>query len=1277
LGKCPNIAEADQCLYKIFRLGTNTGNATKRLLLELENAYGCYTYTDTSEKSLDCARNILEPHVDNTVYKILDIDLETNVQGYIDASYDLVVTFSTPDNISQLGRTLKIIRNLLKPGGYFLSPQLLDANPLVSKVSLNHDMKDGKGHRRRDSMASPSSDAIWVQTLEECNFADAELSMEPVCNILPQRNVIVLQALDSRIQFLRSPLSSPKQGSGSSEVTLIRGTKSSTSVCCSGIVELLQAHSSRVSQLETISRLTENSLPFGGNVLVLQDYDQPLFENLDESTFKGLQKLFENSKNILWVTHGYKGNAPPARMLVGFMRSLILEMPHVRLQILDLASPDELDATLVTEHLIRLVVTGRWEDENYLTGILWSTEPEIAYEDNQYFIPRVKLNKLMNDRHNSARRLINLPTDPLTVPVAIVADSDSYFAEARSMDRPAQIAKTEVEITIRVTHSFLKAVRITRSGDFFLVLGIDIASDKQVIALSSTLCSTVKVSSKLVRACDLPLPKALLHYRVLFYSLVAQNILHSVDLGQSLLVLEPSRDLANRLAIFAAAQDIETIFWTTTDIPKPNEKGCVWKRVPMRASKRDLVAALPRGTLSQVISWGENPWATSLRDIIPDGVPIKALGSYMADCGATSVSLGTESEAALLLDRVQNWLAGTKATLELTNEKPTLLADLYTLRPAIDGFNILDWSTPSTIPTRLKPTDQQTLFHPGKVYWLVGLTSDLGLSLCQWMISRGATHIVLSSRNPSIDNRWLAHFKSLGAVVTVICCDITDYSSVQVTHDKIKASVGPIAGVCHGAMVLHDALLLDLDLAKVQKVLKPKVNGAINLDKVFQNERLDFFVMLSSIAAVTGNPGQTAYAAGNGFLSALVAQRRKRGEVASCVALGAILGCGYVTRGLTLAQQESLHKAGVMWTSEQDFHTAFAEAVVAGSPRSGSSGDFTTGVRVCYTDEKYKPKHASNPIFSHLLLQRDVAGSRSAANLPTTSVKGQLLVASTEEETAQILESWLSSKLRKALQMPTDATVIDKTAETLGIDSLIAVEVKSCLMKELNVAMPILTIIGGGTMREMVVRCIEILDSAMTPYKKPRTDRKTPVEEDIAMNLERNPQGLSKRTASRDNAEQALTERTKLTSTDRGTNYQQTISPGPLANATPTKAHTVEPFDNDSEEKKTAIEQTSSAEVGGVVHRARPITSNDASKGTSHLPQPSFGSTSSSKATPSCSGSEQTRSSHQPEAKNNIISIRRVPETAPKSRLAKIRGIFSKRLLMEGKKSRGLLKTPT
>lgn len=65
--------------------------------------------------------------------------------------------------------------------------------------------------------------------------------------------------------------------------------------------------------------------------------------------------------------------------------------------------------------------------------------------------------------------------------------------------------------------------------------------------------------------------------------------------------------------------------------------------------------------------------------------------------------------------------------------------------------------------------------------------------------------------------------------------------------------------------------------------------------------------------------------------------------------------------------------------------------------------------------------------------------------------------------------------------MPPDAPVIEQTADTLGIDSLIAVEMRSWFMKELSVDMPVLVIIGGRTMREVLEKALELLDPAMTP----------------------------------------------------------------------------------------------------------------------------------------------------------------------------------------------------
>lgn len=235
--------------------------------------------------------------------------------------------------------------------------------------------------------------------------------------------------------------------------------------------------------------------------------------------------------------------------------------------------------------------------------------------------------------------------------------------------------------------------------------------------------------------------------------------------------------------------------------------------------------------------------------------------------------------------------------------------------------------------------------------------------------------------------------------------DVTCRNSLQSVYRQICSNLPPIAGVCHGAMVLHDTMFLDLDMHTLQKVLNPKVDGSIYLDEIFADIKLDFFVFLSSMASITGNPGQSAYGAANMFLAGLAAQRRKRGLAASTVYVGAIVGNGYVTRELTLTQQLFLRKVGNLWMSEQDFHQIFAEAVVASPPRPGPNPEFSTGLQILYAGEDEKITWYKNPLFSHLVFQRNTTNlSRAGNTTATVSVKNQLLKAITPDEVSKILK---------------------------------------------------------------------------------------------------------------------------------------------------------------------------------------------------------------------------------------------------------------------------------
>jgi hybrid polyketide synthase/nonribosomal peptide synthetase ACE1 len=213
----------------------------------------------------------------------------------------------------------------------------------------------------------------------------------------------------------------------------------------------------------------------------------------------------------------------------------------------------------------------------------------------------------------------------------------------------------------------------------------------------------------------------------------------------------------------------------------------------------------------------------------------------------------------------------------------------------------------------------------------------------------------------------------------------------------------PFAGVAQGAMVLHDTMFPDLDMERMNKVLKPKVDGATYLEEIFRDTDLDFFVFFSSMASVTGNPGQSAYAAANMFMSSLANRRRQRGRNASAVHIGAIFGNGYVTRELTLTQQEFLRKVGNLWLSEHDFRQLFAEAIFAGRHDRGKNPELSTGLKMVDSDEAETITWFKNPMFQHCVKTTQTAELVNDGSNQNAPVKVQLLDAISPAEVRDII----------------------------------------------------------------------------------------------------------------------------------------------------------------------------------------------------------------------------------------------------------------------------------
>lgn len=214
----------------------------------------------------------------------------------------------------------------------------------------------------------------------------------------------------------------------------------------------------------------------------------------------------------------------------------------------------------------------------------------------------------------------------------------------------------------------------------------------------------------------------------------------------------------------------------------------------------------------------------------------------------------------------------------------------------------------------------------------------------------------------------------------------------------------PIAGVAQGAMVLQDTIFPELTIDRLEKVTKPKVDGSVYLDEIFDHQTLEFFLFFSSVAYLAGNAGQSAYSAANAFMASLAANRRSRGLAASIIHLGAVVGVGYVTRELTPEKQHALHQAGYLFLSEQDFLEIFAEGVLASHPDHSHAFEISTGLRLEGTGQDNAVRWTSNPMFQHLVSNPEEIGVPESVSRTSVSVRAQLSKATSNEQRFEILK---------------------------------------------------------------------------------------------------------------------------------------------------------------------------------------------------------------------------------------------------------------------------------
>ncbi|TIQ02599.1 MAG: SDR family NAD(P)-dependent oxidoreductase, partial [Mesorhizobium sp.] len=142
-------------------------------------------------------------------------------------------------------------------------------------------------------------------------------------------------------------------------------------------------------------------------------------------------------------------------------------------------------------------------------------------------------------------------------------------------------------------------------------------------------------------------------------------------------------------------------------------------------------------------------------------------------------------------------------------------------------------------------------------YLVTGGLKGFGVAIADWLSQKGAGTIILANRSGVPDAEAAAAIDIMeqrGTRIVRAALDVTDAAAVDRLIGENAAGDAPLRGIVHGAAVIEDAFVSQLDAGKIDRVLRPKIAGGWNLHVavVEHDIPLDFFVNFSSIAQVIG-----------------------------------------------------------------------------------------------------------------------------------------------------------------------------------------------------------------------------------------------------------------------------------------------------------------------------------------------------------------------------------------------------------------------------------------
>lgn len=348
-------------------------------------------------------------------------------------------------------------------------------------------------------------------------------------------------------------------------------------------------------------------------------------------------------------------------------------------------------------------------------------------------------------------------------------------------------------------------------------------------------------------------------------------------------------------------------------------------------------------------------------------------------------------------------------------------------------------------------------------YLVTGGLGGFGLRTAQWLFERGARNLILLSRSGAVTDESQAVLEAMekqGVRVFAKSCDVTDKIALKLVLDNIKSTMPPLKGIVHAAAVIDDALVRNATPEQIDRVLAPKIKGALNLHELTLKYELDYFILYSSATTLFGNPGQSSYVAGNLWLEALAAFRRKAGLPVTCIRWGAIGDVGYLARNEKIKDALQSRMGGAMLNSDNALKV-MEQMMLSDSP--------TLGVMELdwHALGRFLPT-ANADKFREIALQNQ----DSDQHVGSSEDIQRLLDELSDKELKVALTDMLKQELSKILLLPVDKIDEHQSVYDMGMDSLMGVELMVAIESRFGIQIPVMVLSEASTINKLVEKLI-------------------------------------------------------------------------------------------------------------------------------------------------------------------------------------------------------------